>query len=242
MTVLELITSAMKEVGAVASGENPTDDEAQDCLVWLNRMVNGFGVDRLTIYEIVSTTKALTSGTQTYTIGTGGNINIARPVWIERAGLLDSASSPDLEVPRALYTPDVWASIRLKTLTSTWFNGLYYDHAYTAGLGNISLYPVPTSTTLSLVLYVPTPITVFADVNASIVLPPGYEDVLHYGLAVRIAPMFGREASQTTKDLAADTMGLIKRANVQPIDLVCDPALTTPPGRGSYNWRSDQPS
>ena len=38
-TPLDIITRAMKDIGALAAGENPTADEAQDGLDMLNDMI-----------------------------------------------------------------------------------------------------------------------------------------------------------------------------------------------------------
>lgn len=48
-TALDVITSAMTEIGALQSGENPTNEEAQDCLTYLNDMIAQWELEGIAI-------------------------------------------------------------------------------------------------------------------------------------------------------------------------------------------------
>lgn len=54
----------------------------------------------------------------------------------------------------------------------------YYNPTWTAGLGLVYLWPLPTSTTLQGVIYTPVPVAEFASLSTTISLPPGYRRFL----------------------------------------------------------------
>jgi hypothetical protein len=57
MTALDLITRALRKIKVLASGESPTSDEADDCLLALNDMLASWSINGL---DIAHTTLALT--------------------------------------------------------------------------------------------------------------------------------------------------------------------------------------
>ena len=72
---IDIITRAMKDIGALASGEVPTADEAQDAFDMLNDLLDQWSNESMMVSyksEIVFT---IASGQTQYTIGPGGNIN-----------------------------------------------------------------------------------------------------------------------------------------------------------------------
>ena len=242
MTANELVTRAMKSIGVLASGETASSDEMDDAFVILNNMVDSWATERLTIYVVVRSVFDLSASTQDYTIGTGGTFNIARPVWIERASLIldkTAAAAQKIELPIAgPITVDEWQHVSIKGTTSTYPSQFFYDRAWTAGLAKISVWPIPNSSSVQLVLYVPTALTQFADLTTAYTFPPGYEEAMRYQLAIRLAPEFGVILPPETRVLAAQTLGNIKRVNLSNETLGIDAALLTQGGR--YDWRTDQ--
>jgi hypothetical protein len=71
---IDIITRAMKDIGAVAAGEVPTADEAQDGLDMLNDMVAQWSNENMMVFyktEIIFNT---VQNTVQYTIGPGGSV------------------------------------------------------------------------------------------------------------------------------------------------------------------------
>ena len=242
MKALEGIESALLEIGVLAAGESLSDAEAQDALSSLNRMIDGWGTERQTIYAVTRNVHNLVASKQTYTLGTGGDFNQVRPVWIERAGtILDKTAGNLLEPPLEILTVEEWARITVKATESTYPQRLYYDKSWAAGLGNVSLYPVPDNANGQAVLYTPTAVAEFANLSTTdYTFPPGYRDALVYKLAVRLGPMFGRTASPDTREQANEYFGRIKDANSDDSALRCDPALVGDIGSSRYNWYTDE--
>mgnify|MGYP003333310171 FL=1 len=71
---IDIITRAMKDIGAVAAGEVPTADEAQDGLDLLNDMIDQWSNESMMVFyrtEIVFNT---VQNTVQYTLGPGGSV------------------------------------------------------------------------------------------------------------------------------------------------------------------------
>jgi hypothetical protein len=73
-TPFDIVTRAMKDIGALAGGEVPTADEAQDGLAMLNDMIDQWSNESMMVFyrtEIVFNT---IQNTVQYTLGPGGSV------------------------------------------------------------------------------------------------------------------------------------------------------------------------
>lgn len=225
--------------GLARPGRTASTEELADGLVRLNNMIDAWGVQRLTMYQLLRTVEPLISGQASYTVGTGGNIPIVRPDQIDYARLIiDTSADPVTEIDLTVWTDQQWAAISQKELTNPLVQGIYYDRGWTAGLGIIYPWPIPDVGTTELVLYTKQALTAFADLTTVYTFPPGYVEALQYNLALRLAPEFGGLRDQATMQLAREALGLIKRANIQPVVATMDSALIP---RGEYfDWRTGE--
>ena len=238
MTANDLVTRAMRTLGALDPVEVPTANEMANGFTTLNNMVAMWATEPLTIYTHARTVQALTANTTSYTIGSGGTINIARPLWIVGQKLIvDNTQSTVTEAPIALFDIQAWADIAQKSLTSTQPVGIYYDNNWVAGLARVWPWPVPSVSTTSLVLYTKTALIEFADQSTTdYTFPPGYEKALRYNLALELSAEFNIPVSQVVVMMAADSKGAIKRANSDTSVMMVDDALLS--GGGRFNWRT----
>lgn len=231
MTARELITSAFRLIGVLGSGESMDASMGADALVTLSNMLDGWAAERLTLYSQLRSTKALTASQQRYTIGTGGDLNQARPVWIDRAAY----SKASTEYPLELLSPGEWAAVGQKDLTSNTPTSLFYNTEFP--LGTIDLWPVPTDSDLTLVLYAPAAgLTSVTDLNTAISLPPGWAQALRYNLAELLAPEYGRPLDPAVVGVASASKARIKRVNehLEELDM---PAMFKP-RIGTWNYRT----
>ena len=113
-TALDLITSSMRLIGAIASGETPTADEANDALATLNDMLSSWALRNLLAYQKVNSALNLVGGIQSYTIGTGGAFNVDRPISINGAFVTSSG----VDFPLRVLTTEEWNSIELKSFSA----------------------------------------------------------------------------------------------------------------------------
>lgn len=223
-TVNDIITQSLRALGVIASNEVPSADDSFDALSALNRLLDQWKMERLNIYTITRTTWSIVSGTQDYTLGTGGTINVMRPVFLDHVNYQDTSLSPTQEYLLQPLTDDAWSNVPQKALTSTRPTCWYYNPTYTTGFGTISVWPVPTSTTLQGVLYAPAAVDEFTAVTSVVSLPPGYRRMLVSNLALELAPEYQREVHPGLVAASQDSKSAVKRANKRLMDLSVDAA------------------
>lgn len=230
----------MKRIGVLGAGETMPGDMGADGLLRLNDLIDGWATEHLTVYTITRSTWVITTAAS-YTVGTGGTVNIPRPVGpqaIPNIGFQDTSSSPVLErLIGPPLTEDAYAAIPQKTLTAPMPIYWYYNPTYP--LGALKPFPVPTSTTLQGVIYAETPVAQLAALSTTISLPPGYQRFLTSNLAVELAPEFGVQASPALVASAIESKADIKRANIRLVDLSIDRGAFCGSRRGSYSILTD---
>lgn len=227
MTSLDLITAALKRIKVVGAGETPSAEDAADGLLRLNALVDQWGGERLTIYVVSRTTWAIAANDASYTVS-------APPAFVTDIRYIDTAQTPDTEYPLDVLTAAQYAAIAQKALTSTVPSAAYYSR--TVPTGTITLWPVPTRSDLTGVLYAPNPASQLAALSTSIVIPQGYWRFWESNLAVELAADFDAEIPPSLAVAARESKATIKIANYTPIALRPDPALVR---RSTWNIETD---
>ena len=203
---LSIITRSMRLIGAIASGETPTAAESADALAVMNGMLSSWRNQPLMAWTVDEIVAPVVPSQQAYTMGPGGDINTTRPLQIENARLRWNG----VDYPMTVIDQAAWSLLRVKTLQSNlpqyvWPSGDY-------PLTTLSLWPTPTIP-MEVIVGVRVPLESVASLSADIALPPGYEDLIAYGLAIRLAPEFGIAVSAEVATVYAELMRTIKRAN-----------------------------
>ena len=234
MTVLELINSSRRLIGKSRPGRgvSATHSETVDALWILNSMLESWSIERLVVYYVPRSTYTLTADQQSYTIGSGGDFDAARPVRITRAGLVLANQSETVELPMGMTDVDGWARITLKETESTIPQILYNDNNYP--LSTINLWPVPT-VAHTLVLYPWQALSGFSAATETVQMPPGYADAVRYNLAVMLAPEWGVMPRPDVVQMAREFKARIKALNQPSLEMACDPALL-PERSGLLNY------
>ena len=228
----------MKALGHLGRTEVPTGQEGIDGLYAYNQLLESWSTEKLMSYATLQRSFSLVANTQSYTIGSGGVINVARPIDITQAYVRD-ASGQDSQL--TIVSREVWNTIGLKTTTSDIPHTLFYDSTYP--LGVIYIYPVPT--TARTVFYDSTLNQVTASTGTqSISMPPGYERCFISNLALELMangfPCLLNEVqlAALTKS-ASDGIANIKRANIKEVRAACDDAIVSQP-TATYNPYTNQ--
>jgi hypothetical protein len=222
----EMISASARLIGVLAPGESLTASEATDGLATLNRMLGGMSNDGLVIHAITEETPlTLTSGDGSYTLGASGDIT-TRPMSIEEATLRNGSIDTELKA----MTSTEYAAITDKTIQGV-PERYYDDGGYTQR--TIKLYPVPNSSSYKLCLWTKRALTEISTLDTSVSLPPGYEEMLVYNLAVRLSPEYGRPVPAEVAAIAMESKANIKSQNHRSMLLRCDEGLT---GSGGFNF------
>lgn len=230
-TARDVIKRSLRLIGAIASSETPSGAEMADALSTLNAMLDSWSTENLIIYSKTTEKFQLVTGTNTYTIGPGGDFDTTRPIELISAAIEDQSASPSVEYCVDILTFEEWADIRVKNLDGL-PTKLFYNPE--SPLGVITLWPKP-DTADKLVLYSLKPLGGFANASDDVELPPGYELALSYNLAVLIAPEYNKAASVDVVNSALNLKANIKRKNVKPLFLTCD--LPTSQRKYSFDYR-----
>jgi len=166
-------------------------------------------------------------------------VPIPRPVFLDHVNLIDTSVTPETEIPLVMLTEDAWAGVVQKDITSPWPRQWYYNPTFPAG--TLTLWPVPTSATTQLAIYVPTPVPQFTSLSNTFTLPPGYEEMIVTNLAVRLCPSYEKTPSALLMKLAADSMAKVKKVNrrVAFTQFPAESLIGNPAGGWRYDIRSD---
>lgn len=225
-TLLDLLTGSLRLIGSANPGEALDATTAKDALQALNGLIETLNLEHLTNPAGVAQVNVTTTpGQAVRTIGVGGNFDAPRPVVIDKA----TVKAGGCDYPVEILSDDDWADIPIKNVAGI-PTGLYYEDTYP--LGKVHLYPVPDAAySMTLWCWSSLPTYTMADLNAELVLPPGYARMYRFNLALELAAEYGREPSMSVVNNAVEAKAAIKRANhVAPVAAV-DAALRQ--GRGS---------
>jgi hypothetical protein len=239
VTVLDIIKTALQEIGAIAADETPSGSDTQLALKNLNLMLGAWSADNLRVRGTVSENFPLVAGTRTYTIGATGDFATVKPLLIKSAFVRDPSSNIDFPVdivPTEIYNGygnKMYATGRPEAICHE--TGLTQQSAW---LGTIMVFPIPNKV-YTLFLENQKLLTSISSVGAAVTFEAPYYEALAYNLAIRLYRKYHEHGSpipQDTLRLAADSLSVIERMNaVQPIAAINIPGI-----RGGYNIYSDQ--
>jgi hypothetical protein len=234
-TAGDLINDALQASGVIGVGQIPLAENTQLALRQLNRMIGQWNRRRWLVYHLVDTSLAM-DGSQSYTVGTGGQFNIARPDRFEYAYFRQTSlpASERVDYPLSiLESREDYARISLKRLNSFGYY-IFYDSGYPLG----SVYPWPIlSNQYELHILTKAVLSTFATLATSVTLPPEYEDTIVWNLAFDLRPMFQLPPDETVTAKAKASLSTIRGANAQIPRLSMPGAVVS---RGAiYNIFSD---
>lgn len=241
VSVRNLITDAMLELGVAAAGQPITADQAVTPLSRLNQIFDNWNAQAEASYVIRFDEFVLVPDQGDYTIGSSANApdfetSHARPVSVLGANLiLDDGDTP-IRQPITVRDYQWWQDEIVREITSTIPTDLYYAPDWPNGV--LHFWPVPT------VAYGVEIISnnAFSDgltLNDELSLPSGYQNAVMLTLAEDIASAFGTQPTPLTTKKAAQARARIFRNNVlSPRIATYDAGMEGPRGgaRPSFNW------
>lgn len=231
----DLISSALRLIGVLASGEQVAIADANDALTVLAHMIDAWNGERLTIFSIRSDDYAFVLGQQSYTIGPGGNFNTNRPAKIIGMSsiLLTNPSNP-IEVPITMYSVTEWQTeIPVKVVNSSFPQVCYDDGGFP--LRTLNFWPIPALQQNNLRIYSWQQLGIPPTLRTLLNFPQGYAEALRYNLAVRLAPEFQAQLQPIVQQIAIESLARVKTMNAPDLNLRSD-LIASPAG---YNYKAD---
>ena len=237
----DIIRAAMRLIQVSAVDVDLTASELKDGLESLNRMLDSWSMDELTLYEVKREQFPLIASQNPYTIGLGGIWNTIRPTKIIGAYLTLTNGSIPVDYPMQILNFDDYNDIRLKTLQTNFPGYLYYQPSFP--IGQCFIYPLYANNgastapgTITLTSW--KPFNMIVDPTDYIELPPGYWEAIVFNLSVRLAEEYQFDIRQTTVQLAISSLMRLKRMNQRTMTLQTDVALMNT-SQMRYNIYSD---
>jgi hypothetical protein len=208
-TALQLIRDGLSLTNAVGADQTLTADETAEGLRAFNDVLEIFSTRNLAVYGSVNQSLNTVIGQSVYTVGTGGDWNVDRPVRISDDGysVVNTVSFPLVSM-----TQDEYNAIAFKGQTQDFPTRYLYVNDFP--LGRLTVFPVPSAVT-PLTFSVDRILTSVASAGTTISFPPGYAMVFVYKLAIMLAPRFGKKISSYPEivQIANDSFADICRAN-----------------------------
>ncbi len=213
-TPAQLIALALVDAGIYAQGQTASAEDTNNAFRRLNYMISQWARKRWLVYHLIDVT-CTTTGAESYTVGTGGDFDTLRPDKIESAFArqLQPSGQNQIDYPlQILQSREDYNRIRLKSLGS-WPSLVFYDSDYP--LGNLFVWPVPSSGQFTVHISVKQPLEQFATLTQDIDLPPEYEGALHYNLVVRLQAALKIPPDPITVAMAKDGLNVLRESNAQ---------------------------
>lgn len=184
-----IVTNALISLGIVTQGGAPNASDSQDGINELNDMWSGWSVDDGLIFSllpqiIVAPTSAA---------GTAMTAGVSR---LYSAEYVNAAGRWKL---RIVGSEEYRGHTDLAALALA-AEELYWDSNFGSGAGTVFIWPVVAAGNVE--LQTGAPFTTWT-LSANYVLPPGYQDAINYGLALRMISRFGEIVSASTRQYIA---------------------------------------
>lgn len=233
----DLYQLALTDAGVIGQGQSASGQDIADTHNRCNMMLAQWNRKRWLIYRLVDT--AFTStGAQSYTVGAGGNFNIARPDRLEFAffrQIIPSATVSQIDYPLELIEArETYSLIMLKQL-QTFPQYAFYDADFP--LGNVFPWPVIPASIYSLHIGTKAVISAFTSLTQQISLPPEYFAAILHNLSARLQVAYKLPLDPGIIALAKDSLNVIRGANTQIPRLQMPKGVLRP---GHYNIWSDR--
>lgn len=203
-TTKELIDSALRSIGVLAAGEEAKPDELSDAIQYCKAMLDSWSNDSLMVPAYTREEFTLTSA-RSYTIGPGGDFDTVRPLHLRNMRVRDQGG---LETVVTISSLEQWASEPLKDSERYAPSYAYYENTYPLGTIQLSSFTTPGD---KLLLISAKPIEELPALTGDVTYPPGYDRAIRLGLAIELAPEYGKEVGAVTGSLYRAAIAGLKR-------------------------------
>lgn len=202
--VSETIISALELVRVYDNESNqmPTTAQYNRAMSALNHMLTAWQVDGLQLWARKETSFVLTQGTVNYEVGSGATVsglNINRPLRIYKAWRRNTVDNTDVDI-QVISEKDYDEynnKLQEGTPIALYYSPRYESNSVQEGAtakGLIKLYqPADANNAANTVIYIKyqRPFNDFTATTDTLDFPQEWNEAIKYGLAVRLAPVYG---------------------------------------------------
>jgi hypothetical protein len=182
----QVITSALRKLAVLPSGQSPSTAMTSDASDALNALVKAFQADGMPLWKISSQSFTVVSGTSSYTVGPSLTVNCPKPLKIIQAFYTPSGGN---NTPMNVYNRYDFNDLpQGTTYTGTPVN-LYYQPLRTGGV--IQLWPTPDDSTTSITFHYQSPYEDMDVAANDFDFPSEWIQALIFNLAWTLAPEYG---------------------------------------------------
>jgi hypothetical protein len=212
-TAYDIIHGALRKIGTIAVGETLSADDSTTGLEQLNAMLDVWSTEHLAVFNNSEYVLQLQAGKSTYSIGTGGDFNIPRPLRLSGAYTRLQPTGTTVDYPCAEVDFSRWSKIGLKSQPGPWPKVMYFNTSYP--LAELIFWPVP-SQNAEFHLWADMVFSQFANLTDTVSLPQGYMLALQTNLALLLAPEYGTQPAPELVEMARVTKKALKALNATP--------------------------
>ena len=218
MTARDMIGSAHRLLNLANAGNALPEAVYQDNLHSLNRLIDSWNTERLSVFSTQDQMFTWPAGQITRTLGPTGNFVGLRPVLLDEATYYRDPGT-NVSFGIKFINQQQYDGIAVKTVTSTYPQVIFVNMTFPDV--TMTIYPRPTRDLEWHFVSVdelnnPTSLT------TDLFFPPGYLRAFTYNLAMEIAPEFGVEPSPQVMRIAMTSKRNLKRIN-NPDDVMSMP-------------------
>jgi hypothetical protein len=182
-TAQRLITDAYRDSGLIAQTQTPNAGQLADGLSRLNDIINFEQTQGLKLFLFQDIEVPLTAGQNTYTLMTGGSVNITKPQNVVDGYFLDSNG-----VQRPIFSLSWNEWVRLSQVTQTGqINNYFVDKQFDRLVVKFWNVPDTTAATGTVHLIARVQASNLATVGANVAFPPEWFIFLRWALASDLA-------------------------------------------------------
>ena len=228
VTAGEIIKAALRRVGAVQTGQEPSAEEYKDGLEDLNMLLSSLSAKGIIIPARTKETFPLVVGTAEYSIGDGGDFDTTRPDRILDIFLRDLSGQD--------HYMDMFALKEYNAVWSKTSQGRPERMAYLPSypLGKVFFDRTP-SVAYTLHLDSDKPLTEFTNKTTTVVLPDPFKRMFVLRLAIDVVPGSGETVSPSLAKEAEEATRIVENfvASAKDVpEVEHDPTLVSGRSRG----------
>lgn len=213
-----IVQGCLRKLSAYQPGDQTISVDTNDAIDVVNSLLDSWSTQEYAVYASVENilyySGAPSSGNSyQYTIGPGGDFDVARPLRITNAFTRITTQGSGYDYPIGIISKDRYVELGLKSINYPWPTELWYNPTFP--LGNIYFYGAPSGGG-ELHLFTDLILTEMTAAGA-VSLPQGYKRWLLWGGARELASEYGFAWAPQMEKLYLEARDAIKSLNAMPI-------------------------